>query len=99
MDIGRLLQFFQIDLITKAGFGKAWGDLADETDHYEYLEDGDKAVAFLNTIAMSPITRAIVSSLFFMKLFGRKESSLIEFYSISCLCSLGASSDPISPFL
>ncbi|KAF3025033.1 hypothetical protein E8E14_014341 [Neopestalotiopsis sp. 37M] len=41
LDLGRLLQHFQVDLITLAGTGEAWGNLLTEEDHYNYLEVGD----------------------------------------------------------
>jgi cytochrome P450 len=72
MDLGRLLQFFQVDLITKAGMDLSWGDLADETDHYKYLETTDKTIAFAHTIAWSPVTIAIFSSSLFLRLFAPK---------------------------
>ena len=72
MDFGRLLQFFQVDLITKAGMGISWGDLADETDHYNYLKMTDDTVKFAHTIAWSPATIAIFSSNLFLKLFAPK---------------------------
>lgn len=78
VDIGRLLQFFQVDLISKAGFGQAWGDLADETDHFDYLKDGEANLAFLHTVSLSPVTRAIFNSLFFIKLFGRRLCFLFQ---------------------
>ncbi|KAG9258051.1 cytochrome P450 [Emericellopsis atlantica] len=71
---GRLLQFFQVDLISTCGFGKAWGDLADETDHFNYLKEGDASLAFLHTVSLSPVTRIIFSSPFFLKLFGPKRT-------------------------
>lgn len=72
MDLGRLLQFFQVDLITKAGMGISWNDLANETDHYDYLKLTDQTVAFAHPVAWSPATIAIFSSKFFLRLFGAK---------------------------
>lgn len=72
MDLGRLLQFFQVDLITRAGMGISWGDLADETDHYGYLALTDNMVEFAHTISWSPVTIAIFSSKLFLRLFAPK---------------------------
>lgn len=72
MDIGKLLQYFQVDLITKAGMGVSWNDLGDEADHYDYLKTTDKTIAFAHTIAWSPVTIAIFSSKFFLRLFAPK---------------------------
>ncbi|RYP01151.1 hypothetical protein DL765_010874 [Monosporascus sp. GIB2] len=37
VDIGRMLQYFQVDLITFAGMGKAWGNLPLDKDHFHVL--------------------------------------------------------------
>ncbi|KAI8627705.1 cytochrome P450 [Xylariaceae sp. FL1651] len=72
MDIGTLLQYFQVDLITEAGLGAAWGDLAEEKDHYGYLEMADASIASLHTFASLPVVRAINTSSWFLSLFGPK---------------------------
>lgn len=88
VDIGRLLQFFQVDLISKAGFGQAWGDLADETDHFNYLKDSEVNLPFLHTVSLSPVTRTIFSSPFFLKHFGRRLSFLFQFICVHRLLSV-----------
>lgn len=72
MNLGRLLQFFQVDLITLAGMGVSWGDLADEKDHYDYLKMTDNTIMFAHTISWSPATIAIFSSKLFLRLFAPK---------------------------
>ncbi|RYP54061.1 hypothetical protein DL768_001063 [Monosporascus sp. mg162] len=39
VDIGRMLQYFQIDLISFAGMGKAWGNLPLDKDHFHALRE------------------------------------------------------------
>lgn len=54
LDLGRLLQHFQVDLITLAGTGEAWGNLFTEEDHYNYLEVGDGLLKFVQSCGLVP---------------------------------------------
>lgn len=54
IDFGRMLQNFQVDLITLSGMGKAWGNLATDKDHFDYLKSGDETFAFIQSAAMVP---------------------------------------------
>ncbi|KAI8626229.1 cytochrome P450 [Xylariaceae sp. FL1651] len=72
MDIGMLLHYFQIDLITQAGLGIPWNDLADEKDHFGYLEMSNVVIPFLQAIAWLPAARTLYLSTWFMSLFGPK---------------------------
>ena len=54
LDLGRLLQHFQVDLITLAGTGEAWGNLLTEEDHYNYLEVGDGLLKFVQSCGLVP---------------------------------------------
>lgn len=54
IDFGRTLQNFQVDLITLSGMGKAWGNLATDKDHFDYLKNGDESFAFIQSAAMVP---------------------------------------------
>ncbi|RYP55779.1 hypothetical protein DL771_012370 [Monosporascus sp. 5C6A] len=44
VDIGRMLQYFQIDLVTFASMGKAWGNLPLDKDHFQYLAVADSVL-------------------------------------------------------
>jgi hypothetical protein len=70
VDIGRTLQYFQVDLITLAGLGKAWGDLPNYKDHFQYLATGDFLIPFINGITMIPFLRHIVFSSLYLRWFG-----------------------------
>ena len=37
LDLGLIVRFFTVDVISLAGFGEPWGDLANERDTYNYL--------------------------------------------------------------
>ncbi|KAI1318073.1 cytochrome P450 [Xylariaceae sp. FL0255] len=72
MDIGLLVQYFQVDLITEAGLGKAWGDLADDRDHYEYLAMNNTVLPFIHSFCYIPLLRGLLTSTWLMKLVGPK---------------------------
>ncbi|ETS76355.1 hypothetical protein PFICI_11742 [Pestalotiopsis fici W106-1] len=75
IDIGRVLQNFQVDLITLTGTGKAWGNLPTDKDHFNYLEDGDKSFQFIQSTAMVPPLRHLLFSPLFLRLFGSKPTT------------------------
>ncbi|KAK7711747.1 hypothetical protein SLS63_012586 [Diaporthe eres] len=62
LDFNDIIRWFQLDLITLVGLGEAWGDLADETDHFDFLRTMDSAIPLLHSISMVPFTRKIVFS-------------------------------------
>lgn len=64
----KIIRWFQLDLITLVGLGEAWGDLADETDHFDFLRSLDSAVPILSSISVVPLLRKIVFSKFFLYL-------------------------------
>lgn len=70
LDIGRILHYFQVDLITYTGLGESWGDLTQDKDHYNYIEDGNAAMALAHACSMVPAFRRIVFSDAFLKVFG-----------------------------
>ncbi|KAI3332250.1 cytochrome P450 [Xylariaceae sp. AK1471] len=72
IDIGMLLQYFQMDLITEAELGTPWGDLADEQDYFGYLKMNDTITPILQTICWLPMARTIYTSTWFMNIFGPK---------------------------
>lgn len=64
-DLSKVIRWFQLDLITLVGLGEAWGDLKDETDHYDFLRSIDVAIPVMDAVATLPFLRR----LFFSKLF------------------------------
>ncbi|ETS73763.1 hypothetical protein PFICI_14709 [Pestalotiopsis fici W106-1] len=71
LDLGRLLQLFQVDLIALAGTGQSWGNLITDTDHYGYLNIGDDLLKFTQSSAMIPSVRHVLFSPLFLRLFGQ----------------------------
>ncbi|KAH8892948.1 cytochrome P450 [Thozetella sp. PMI_491] len=72
MDFGRIARYFTVDVTTLVGMGKPWGDLATETDVFQFIETSDAFVPFMHTISMiSPLGRFFSSSPM-LKLIGPK---------------------------
>lgn len=72
LDLSRVLRLFQVDLISCAGTGEAWGDLRDDTDHHNYMTSIDPMFRLLHTSSMAPWLRSILLSRLFLRLFGAK---------------------------
>ncbi|KAI0426829.1 cytochrome P450 [Xylaria sp. FL1042] len=72
MEIGKLIQYFQVDMISELSMGRPWGDLKEDKDHFGYLRMSDLMVPFVQTVGFIPAFRAIYSSQRFMKVFGPK---------------------------
>ncbi|KAJ4408903.1 hypothetical protein N0V82_009592 [Gnomoniopsis sp. IMI 355080] len=68
VNFSKIARWFQLDLITLIGLGEAWGDLADETDHFDFLKSMDMATAFIHSIANVPLLGRIVFSRLFQYL-------------------------------
>ncbi|KAI2621830.1 cytochrome P450 [Hypoxylon sp. NC1633] len=72
VDFGRLIRFFQVDIVTLVGMGEPWGDLAEETDHFDFISITDGFVPFLHSFMMIPMFRDFFASKFFLSLAGPK---------------------------
>ncbi|KAI0172140.1 cytochrome P450 [Hypoxylon sp. FL1284] len=72
VDFGRLVRFFQIDIVTLVGSGAPWGDLAAETDMFDFISIADGVVPFLHSFMMIPLLRDFFASKFFLSLAGPK---------------------------
>lgn len=70
VDIGVALQYFQVDLITQAGLGEAWGNLPLNKDHFGWLAEGESLISFVQAASMSPLIRSIFFSTYFLRVFG-----------------------------
>lgn len=74
VDFSRLIRFFQIDIVTLAGSGEPWGNLATETDQFDFISIADSFVPFLHSFMMIPLLRDFFASEFFLKLAGPKHT-------------------------
>ncbi|KAI5862544.1 cytochrome P450 [Durotheca rogersii] len=72
VDFGRLIRFFQVDLVTLVGSGEPWGDLVSETDHFDFISIADNVVPFLHSFMMIPLFRDFFASTFFLSIAGPK---------------------------
>lgn len=72
LGFSKIIRWFQLDLITLVGLGEAWGDLADETDHFDFLRTMDLAVPLLHSISLVPFMRKIIFSKPFLYLAAPK---------------------------
>ncbi|KAI1152795.1 cytochrome P450 [Nemania diffusa] len=74
VDFSRLIRFFQIDIVTLAGSGEPWGNLATETDQFDFISIADSFVPILHSFMMIPSLRDFFASQFFLKLAGPKHT-------------------------
>ncbi|KAI0400645.1 cytochrome P450 [Xylaria palmicola] len=74
VDFSRLMRFFQVDVVTLAGSGESWGDLATETDQFDFISIADSFVPFLHSFMMIPLLRDFFASQFFLRLAGPKHT-------------------------
>ncbi|KAI8944619.1 cytochrome P450 [Xylaria longipes] len=74
VDFSRLIRFFQVDIVTLAGSGEPWGDLATESDQFDFISIADSFVPFLHSFMMIPTLRDIFASKFFLKIAGPKHT-------------------------
>ncbi|KAI1636723.1 cytochrome P450 [Biscogniauxia mediterranea] len=72
LDFGKLIRYFQVDLVTLTGSGESWGDLATETDQFNFISIADTFVPFLHSFMMVPLLRDFFASKFFLTLAGPK---------------------------
>lgn len=72
IEFSTIARWFQLDLITLVGLGEAWGALADEVDHYDFLKSMDIVQPLVHAISMVPLLRSIAFSRPFLSLAGPK---------------------------
>lgn len=72
VDFSRLVRYFQVDVVTLVGSGEPWGDLATETDMFDFISIADGFVPFLHSFMMIPLFRDFFASKFFLNLAGPK---------------------------
>lgn len=72
LEFSKTIRWFQLDLITLTAFGEAWGDLADEKDHFKFLGTMDLAMPLIHSISVAPFLRRLVFSKLFLSLAAPK---------------------------
>ncbi|KAK3334380.1 cytochrome P450 [Neurospora tetraspora] len=72
LDYTRIARHIAVDAVTQTGFGKAWGDVREEKDHFGWLGFADMAVGYVHTLAYIPAISKIVLSKPLMALLGPK---------------------------
>ncbi|KAH8891802.1 cytochrome P450 [Thozetella sp. PMI_491] len=74
-EFSQLARYFTLDVITRLGYGKAFGYLDEGIDLYRWTATVDQFMAFLTSAADIPLLRAIFFSNLGMSLFGPKTSA------------------------
>ncbi|KAI0204897.1 cytochrome P450 [Astrocystis sublimbata] len=59
MDIGKIIQYMQVDLVTELGMGRAWNDLAEDKDQYGYLSMTEWLLPSLQSLCHLPLWRML----------------------------------------
>lgn len=72
LDFCHTARLIAVDSVTQAGFGKAWGNVREEKDHYGWLAFVDQMFRYLHSFAYIPALSKIVASTPVMLLFGPK---------------------------
>lgn len=66
LGFSKIIRWFQLDLISLVGLGEAWGDLADETDHFDFLGAMDMTMPVIHSISFVPFMRKMIFSKLFL---------------------------------
>lgn len=74
VDLAPITVYFTTDIITRVAFGKELGFLRTDSDVYDLLSETKIAVKFMAAPLAIPWLRNILTSRFFMKLFGPKST-------------------------
>ncbi|KAH8878956.1 cytochrome P450 [Thozetella sp. PMI_491] len=72
VDFCSFARFFTLDVITRLGYGKAFGYLDEGIDIYGWIAQIDGALALMSLAMDVPAIRRVVFSSFMLKLFGPK---------------------------
>jgi len=72
LDIGLLIQYFQLDMITEAEMGEPWDYLKHQKDTMEYLRMNDTLLPIIQTLCTHPLGRALYETEWFMNRIGPK---------------------------
>ncbi|KAI0521295.1 cytochrome P450 [Xylaria bambusicola] len=69
IEIGLLIEHFQLDLISELSMGQPWGNLQANEDHFGYLEMRKTVIPSIQSWLHIPLARKIFMSSVFLKLF------------------------------
>lgn len=72
IELSKITQHFQVDLISEIQIGKAWGDLAADEDHFGYIKMSETVVPTVQAFALVPLARMFITSQWFTRHFGPK---------------------------
>lgn len=74
LDLGKTSCYFTMDVITRLAFGKEWGYIKDETDHYSFLGGVKDLWPQMSTCADIPWISGVLFSPLFLKFLGPKNT-------------------------
>ncbi|KAM7198972.1 Cytochrome P450 [Rhypophila sp. PSN 637] len=72
MDLGKAIEYYALDAITKVGFGKEWGFLQADEDLNSFVETVSTVTPFIQLCTDIPFARNLFMSSFMLKLVGPK---------------------------
>ncbi|KAK4169632.1 cytochrome P450 [Cladorrhinum sp. PSN259] len=72
LDLSRIARYFVVDVVTAVMLGKPWGNVANETDSFQFFGMMDSRLPFVHSIAVVPSLRSFFYSPFFLSLAGPK---------------------------
>lgn len=72
LDLYKTSGYFTLDVITRLAFGKEFGYLSEEKDHYNFMGSLHDLWPQMSTCADVPLIRNVLFSPFFLKLMGPK---------------------------
>lgn len=79
MNLGKISNYFTIDVITRLAFGEAFGYLSEEKDHFNFLAGLHDLWPQMSSCADLPILRKILFSPTFLALLGPKPTDKMGF--------------------
>jgi hypothetical protein len=71
-DFGSVMHDFTLDVITRVVLGKEWGNVANETDAFQFVSTMDAFVPYVQLIGIVPLLRSFFTSPLFLALAGPK---------------------------
>jgi hypothetical protein len=72
LDFGGIIHDFTIDVMTLIVLGKPWGNVANETDTFQFVSIMDAFLPYIQLVAVVPLLRSFFTSSFFLALAGPK---------------------------
>lgn len=88
LDLGPISVYFTLDVITRLAFGREFGYLKDETDHFNFLGSLKNLWPIMSTSADVPWIRRVLFSKVFLKMFGPKTTDKTGFGALMRFVSI-----------